>query len=62
MKLLVVDDAEAVIEAATICFALQWRGTEVIGAHDGESGLDLVERERPDLVLLDIAMPGIDGF
>jgi two-component system KDP operon response regulator KdpE len=62
MKLLVVDDAEAVIEAATICFALQWRGTEVIGAQDGETGLDLVERERPDLVLLDIAMPGIDGF
>ena len=62
MKLLVVDDAEEVIEAATICFALQWRGTEVIGAYDGESGLDLVERERPDLVLLDIAMPGLDGF
>jgi two-component system, OmpR family, KDP operon response regulator KdpE len=62
MKLLVVDDAEAVIEAATICFALQWRGTEVIGAHDGETGLSLVETEHPDLVLLDVAMPGIDGF
>jgi DNA-binding response OmpR family regulator len=62
MKLLVVDDAEEVIEAATICFALQWHGMEVIGAHDGESGLDLVERERPDIVLLDISMPGMDGF
>jgi two-component system KDP operon response regulator KdpE len=62
MKLLVVDDAQEVIEAATICFALQWHGTEVIGAYDGETGLDLVEHEQPDLVLLDIAMPGMDGF
>jgi two-component system KDP operon response regulator KdpE len=62
MKLLVIDDADAVIEAATICLAVQWRGAEVIGAYDGESGLDLVERERPDLVLLDITMPGLDGF
>jgi two-component system KDP operon response regulator KdpE len=62
MKLLVVDDAQEVIEAATICFALQWQGTEVIGAYDGETGLDLVEREQPDLVLLDIAMPGMNGF
>ncbi len=62
MKLLVVDDAEEVIEAVTVSFTLQWRETEVIGADDGETALDLVERERPDLVLLDVAMPGMDGF
>jgi DNA-binding response OmpR family regulator len=62
LKLLVIDDSEAVIEAASICFAVQWRGTEVIGACDGVSGLDLVEREHPDLVLLDITMPGLGGF
>lgn len=62
MKLLVIDDAEEVIEAVTISFALQWREIEVIGAYDGEAGLDVVERAHPDLVLLDIALPGIDGF
>jgi DNA-binding response OmpR family regulator len=62
VKLLVIDDSAAVIEACTICFAVQWHGTEVIGASDGEAGLDLVEQERPDLVLLDIAMPGMGGF
>src|SRR4029079_674176 len=61
VKLLVIDDSDAVIEAATISFAVQWQETEVIGACDGESGLDLVEREHPDLVLLDITMPGIGG-
>ncbi|HEX5502983.1 MAG TPA: response regulator transcription factor [Thermomicrobiales bacterium] len=62
MKLLVVDDAEEVIEAVTVSFALQWRETEVLGARGGEEALDLIETESPDLVLLDIAMPGMDGF
>lgn len=62
MKLMVVDDAEEVIEAVTVSFNLQWRETEVLGAHDGEAALDLMQREHPDLVLLDIAMPGMDGY
>jgi DNA-binding response OmpR family regulator len=62
VKLLVVDDSEEVIEAVTVSFNLQWRETEVIGAYGGETALDLIENERPDVVLLDIAMPGMDGF
>jgi two-component system KDP operon response regulator KdpE len=62
MKILVVDDAPDVVEAVTVSFTLQWRETEIIGAQDGETALDLVEREAPDLVLLDIAMPGMDGY
>jgi two-component system KDP operon response regulator KdpE len=62
MKVLVVDDAAEVIEAVTISFTLQWRETEVIGADNGEAALDLVEQEHPDVVLLDIAMPGMNGF
>ena len=62
MKVLVVDDAAEVIEAVTVSFTLQWRETEVIGADSGEVALDLVEQEHPDVVLLDIAMPGMNGF
>jgi two-component system KDP operon response regulator KdpE len=62
MKVLVVDDAAEVIEAVTVSFTLQWRETEVLGATDGESALDLIERERPDVVLLDVMMPGLDGY
>jgi len=61
MKILVVDDAAEVIEAVTISFTLQWRETEVIGAADGETALELIERDPPDVVLLDVMMPGIDG-
>ncbi len=62
MKILVIDDAAEVIEAVTVSFGVQWRETEIIGADSGELGLDLIEQEHPDVVLLDIAMPGMDGF
>ena len=62
MKILVIDDAAEVIEAVTVSFGVQWRETEIIGADSGELGQDLIEQEHPDVVLLDIAMPGMDGF
>lgn len=42
---------------------LQAQGNyEILEAHDGLSGLDLIRNERPDLILLDLMMPGMDGF
>jgi len=62
MKILVVDDAPDVVESVRIGFALQWRDTEVIGAATGERALDAVEHELPDVVLLDVGLPDLDGF
>jgi two-component system, OmpR family, KDP operon response regulator KdpE len=62
MKILVVDDAPEVVESVRLGFMLQWREVEVLGAPDGETALDLVERETPDLVLLDIGLPDLDGY
>ena len=58
MKILVVDDAPEVVESVRLGLMLQWREVEVIGAGDGELALELVEREAPDLVLLDVGLPG----
>jgi two-component system KDP operon response regulator KdpE len=62
MRILVVDDEPDVIESVRLGFALQWREVEVLGAGDGESALDSVERDVPDIVLLDIGLPDRDGF
>jgi two-component system KDP operon response regulator KdpE len=62
MRILVVDDEPDVVESIRLGFALQWREVEVLGAAEGETALDLVERESPDLVLLDIGLPDRDGF
>jgi two-component system KDP operon response regulator KdpE len=62
VRVLVVDDEPDVIESIRLGFTLQWREMEVLGAASGEAALDAVEREHPDVVLLDIGLPDIDGF
>ncbi|MDQ2981592.1 MAG: response regulator [Actinomycetota bacterium] len=59
-KILVVDDVPEnvrLLEAVLVP-----RGYEVVTAHDGHAALDLVEAEEPDLILLDVMMPGLDGY
>jgi two-component system KDP operon response regulator KdpE len=62
VKVLVIDDESVIIEAVELGLSLHWREVEVLKAGDAERGLDLVERERPNLVLLDIGLPGKDGY
>jgi two-component system KDP operon response regulator KdpE len=62
MRILVVDDAPDVVESVRLGFTLQWRDTEVLGAGTGEQALEVVEQARPDIVLLDVGLPGVDGF
>jgi two-component system KDP operon response regulator KdpE len=62
MRILVVDDAPDLIESVRLGFELQWREIELLEAATGEAALDRVERDHPDIVLLDIGLPDIDGF
>jgi two-component system KDP operon response regulator KdpE len=62
MKILIVDDEADVVESVRLGFELQWREVDILEAAAGEAALDLVEREQPDIVLLDIGLPDIDGF
>ena len=59
-KILVVDDDRHVPRLSKT--ALERAGYEVLLAADGMEALATIERERPDLILLDIAMPNMDGF
>ena len=62
MRILVIDDEPDVVESVRLGFTLQWRDVDVLGAGSGESGLDAVERDHPDIVLLDVGLPDINGF
>ncbi len=57
--LIVEDDADG---REALRMLLMTAGYEVHEAHDGESGIELVQRLRPDVVLLDIGLPGVDGY
>jgi len=59
-KILVVDDDRNVVQI--IAVNLQYEGMDVIEAYDGEEALAKTAAKKPDLILLDIMMPGLDGL
>ena len=59
-RILVIDDEPELVKAITI--RLEASGYEVIPAFDGQQGLDKAGGIKPDLILLDIVMPKMDGY
>jgi len=59
-RILVIDDEAAIRDSLRMI--LEYEGYEFLGAATGQDGLAMVERENPDLVFLDIKMPGMDGL
>ena len=59
-KVLVVEDNEK--NMYLVSFILEKMGHRVLQADTGEKGIELASREQPDLILMDIQLPGIDGL
>lgn len=59
-KILLVEDNE--MNRDMLSRRLQRKGYSVVMAHDGEQGLELAKSESPDLILMDISLPKIDGW
>ncbi len=59
-KILVVDDEPDILEAIGI--VLEAQGYEVVTARDGIEGLEKLKEEKPDMMILDLLMPRMDGF
>jgi DNA-binding response OmpR family regulator len=60
VKLLLVDDEKQLIEMVQM--RLEANGYEVITANDGQEGLEKAKTENPDLIMLDVMMPKMDGY
>ena len=59
-KILVIDDEQGIRDLLDTL--LRRKGYDVVLAESGQKGLDLFRRERPDVVVLDLKMPGMDGL
>ncbi|MDD5287877.1 MAG: response regulator transcription factor [Dehalococcoidales bacterium] len=62
MKILLIEDSPEIVKGVTLTFKLRWPDAAVICAENGKKGLELVENEPPDIVILDINLPDISGF
>ncbi len=60
LRILLIEDSRDILFLMKM--ELESLGYSVLAAKDGESGLDIAARERPDLIISDIKMPGMDGL
>lgn len=58
-RILYIEDEEDTLQLVTIL--LENNGYEVIGAPNGETGLEVMKKQKPDVVLLDLMLPGMSG-
>ena len=59
-KILIIDDEQGIVELVSLM--LKARDYSIVSALEGQDGLDKAKAEQPDLILLDIMMPGMDGY
>ena len=59
-RIMIVDDSPT--DAQALRKILEKNGHETVLAHDAKEGIEVARRERPDLILMDVVMPGLNGF
>jgi two-component system response regulator VicR len=62
MKVLLIEDDREIVDAISLAFQIRWPEAEVISTRLGQKGVELVESEAPDIVILDLGLPDISGF
>jgi two-component system KDP operon response regulator KdpE len=62
MKVLIIEDEQQIIDALMLVFKVGWPTLEVVSTKRGNKGIDLVETENPDIIILDLGLPDIDGY
>jgi DNA-binding response OmpR family regulator len=62
MKVLVIEDDENIVDSLNLVLRMRWPEAELVSSRLGEEGLCLVETARPDIVVLDLGLPDINGF
>ena len=62
MKVLIIEDDQEIIEVLYLAFQIRWPEVKIVSTNLGEKGVELVESESPDVVILDLGLPDANGF
>lgn len=62
MKVLIIDSDQHTIEAISLAFVKHWQEAQVVSTNLGEHGIAMLSKEAPEIIVLDLNLPDIDGF
>jgi two-component system KDP operon response regulator KdpE len=62
MRVLIIEDNAEVVEAVSLCLQIRWPDADISYAYGGLTGVQMVEAQPYDIIILDINLPGINGF
>jgi len=62
LKVLVIEDSPEIVQSVNLCFELRWPEVELMSASEGKIGLKMAEDESPDVIILDLGLPDMDGL
>jgi len=62
MKILIIEDDQQIVEAISLAFQIRWPEAKLVSTQQGEKGIELSESEKPDMVILDLGLPDINGY
>jgi two-component system KDP operon response regulator KdpE len=62
MKVLIIEDSTDLIETVALTLELRWPEANLISTSHGEKGVELAKKQSPDIIILDLGLPGMNGF
>ena len=62
MKALIIEDDPQIVESVSLALQLGWPEAQLVSTHLGKKGMELVESEDPNIIILDLGLPDISGF